>query len=62
MTGAPEPSRLCQSCHDALDPAHTGWECECGVAVCDDPSCFEEYFKHVAGGEATRCFTCGIVT
>jgi hypothetical protein len=30
--------------------------------VCADPDCFEEFFKHVAGGEATRCRTCGLVT
>jgi hypothetical protein len=39
-----------------------GWECECGAVVCPDPDCFDEYFKQVAGGEATRCLTCGLVT
>jgi hypothetical protein len=39
-----------------------GWECECGAVVCPDPDCFDEYFKQVAGGEATRCRTCGLVT
>jgi hypothetical protein len=32
------------------------------VAVCPEPECFEEYFKQVADGEATRCRTCGLVT
>jgi hypothetical protein len=39
-----------------------GWECECGVKVCSKGECFEEYFKVLAAGEATRCRTCGLLT
>jgi hypothetical protein len=53
----------CPSCHESLGaPDRIGWECECGVRVCTDPVCFEEYFKKVADGEATRCLSCGAVS
>jgi hypothetical protein len=55
-------SRKCPNCGRDLTPAEVGWECECGIVVCADSSCFDEYFKVVAGGEATRCRTCGLVT
>lgn len=56
------PSRKCRECGRELAPSEVGWECECGVVVCKDPVCFDEYFKAVAGGEATRCRTCDLVT
>jgi hypothetical protein len=64
MAGAQkDPSTACRSCGRTLaGPADVGWECECGVRVCRDPDCFDEYFKAVAGGEAIRCLTCGLVT
>jgi hypothetical protein len=53
----------CRNCGRPLaSPAEVGWECECGVRVCQDPDCFAEWFKQVAGGEATRCLACGLVT
>jgi hypothetical protein len=53
----------CRACSRALaTPRDFGWECECGVVICTDPDCFEEYFKPVAGGEATRCLSCGLLT
>jgi hypothetical protein len=56
-------SRRCRSCQRALpEAAEVGWECECGTAVCTDPECFEEWFKLVAGGEGTRCLSCGQIT
>lgn len=56
-------TRRCSACERPLaDPGETGWECECGVIVCNEPSCFDEFFKAVAIGEATRCRTCGLVT
>jgi hypothetical protein len=56
-------ARRCRSCGRELStPSDTGWECECGVAVCTSAECFEEFFKAVADGEATRCRTCGAVT
>ena len=56
-------ARKCRACGEALgEPLQPGWECECGVVVCTDPACFEEYFKVVAEGEGTRCRTCGLVT
>jgi len=59
---ASEPKR-CRACARVLpSPDDLGWECECGVVVCPEPECFEEFFKQVAGGEATRCRTCGLVT
>jgi hypothetical protein len=62
MTGQ-DRSRSCAACGAPLgSPAEIFWECECGVAVCKDPSCFEESFKLLAGGEATRCRGCGLVT
>lgn len=59
---ASERERTCRCCGKTLAPSQTGWECECGVIVCTDPDCFEEYFKMVADGEGTRCRTCGLVT
>ena len=54
---------ICRNCGRSLaGPTDVGWECECGLRVCTDPDCFAEWFKHVAGGEATRCLTCGLVT
>jgi hypothetical protein len=59
----PGGGRRCRACEKPLlAPGDVGWECECGVAVCADPTCFEEYFKLLAGGEATRCRSCGVVT
>ena len=54
--------RKCRGCERELAPAEVGWECECGIVVCSDPACLDEFFKAVAGGEATRCRTCGLVT
>jgi hypothetical protein len=54
--------RKCRNCGRELAASEVGWECECGIVVCEDPVCFDEYFKAVAGGEATRCRTCGLVT
>jgi hypothetical protein len=55
--------RRCRACGREIgEPAGVGWECECGVVVCTDGECFAEYFKEVAGGEGTRCLTCGLVT
>ena len=61
MTALPETPQKCQACGAELERGAAGWECDCGVAVCGESACFDEYFKHVAGGEATRCFTCGAV-
>ena len=53
----------CRVCRRALEGrGEIGWECDCGAVVCAEPDCFEEVFKHVAGGEATRCLVCGQVT
>ena len=53
----------CRACGRGLEtPSDVGWECECGAVVCGDPECIAEWFKPVAGGEATRCLTCGLVT
>lgn len=53
----------CHHCERSLaGPAEVGWECDCGIRVCREPECFAECFKQVAGGEATRCLTCGLVT
>ena len=61
--GTPVPGKRCRGCQrDLRQPSDIGWECECGAVVCADPDCFEEYFKQVADGEATRCRTCGLVT
>ncbi|HXB55195.1 MAG TPA: hypothetical protein VN461_10455 [Vicinamibacteria bacterium] len=58
-----EPRRLCRACAgEVTSPTDLGWECECGVVVCTDPACYEEYFKGVGGGEGVRCRTCGLVT
>jgi len=55
--------RWCQSCKKTIEhPSETGWECECGVVVCSETDCYEEYFKTVAGGEGVRCRSCGHVT
>ncbi len=55
-------ARRCRACErELLAPQDLGWECGCGVAVCAEPVCIEEYFKFVADGEATRCLTCGNV-
>jgi hypothetical protein len=63
MKAEKAPPVACRNCGRALDtPAQVGWECECGVRVCTDPDCFAEWFKPVAGGEATRCLSCGLVT
>ena len=52
----------CRACRTAIGSrAEIGWECDCGALVCAEPDCFEEIFKHVAGGEATRCLVCGQV-
>jgi hypothetical protein len=61
---AEKPTTMtCRNCGRALaSQLDVGWECDCGVLVCSDPDCFAEWFKHVAGGEATRCLTCGLVT
>jgi hypothetical protein len=62
-TPEPHEMRRCQSCGREMRlPAEVGWECECGVAVCLEQACFDDYFKVVADGEATRCLTCGLVT
>ena len=54
--------RRCRNCGRSLEAAsEVGWECECGVLVCSEPECFDEFFKAVAGGEATRCRSCGLV-
>lgn len=59
----PGPPRRCRNCRRGLPLAgEVGWECECGVAVCTEPECFAEYFRLVAGGEATRCLSCGLLT
>jgi hypothetical protein len=58
-----EPSRRCRACARGITgPSDPGWECECGVVVCADAACYEEYFKWVGGGEGVRCRTCGLVT
>jgi hypothetical protein len=60
---AKAPRVACRVCRRVLaGRADVGWECECGAVVCAEPECFEEVFKHVAGGEATRCLVCGQVT
>jgi hypothetical protein len=60
---ASEGPRWCQSCKKPLQhPSDAGWECECGVVVCTDADCYDEYFKTVAGGEGVRCRSCGHVT
>ena len=52
--------RPCKACGRELGNAgDVGWECDCGVTVCAAPECIEEYFKYVAGREATRCLRCG---
>ena len=60
--GVSEPATWppCRACRRALRVlAEVGWECECGVVVCADEDCVAEYFKFVAGGEGTRCLSCG---
>jgi hypothetical protein len=52
----------CQACaRELVAPKDVGWECECGVRVCTREDCIAEYFRFVAGGEATRCLTCGAI-
>ena len=52
----------CRECGQGVSPPNdVGWECECGVIVCKEPSCFEELFKTVADGEGVRCRSCGLV-
>jgi len=60
----PKAARItCRACRRPIEGrAEIGWECDCGAVVCAEPECFEEVFKHVAGGEATRCLVCGQVT
>ena len=57
----PAPAvKRCRACDRSLPtPSDVGWECECGVVVCSNEECVAEYFKFVAGGEETRCLTCG---
>jgi len=55
--GAPPRCRACE--RELAQPADIGWECECGVVVCPNDDCVAEYFKFVAGGEGTRCLSCG---
>jgi hypothetical protein len=53
----------CQACGQAIAaPDDAGWECECGVFVCREADCFDEYFKSVGGGEGVRCRTCEHIT
>jgi hypothetical protein len=57
------PFASCQACKQEFSrPDEPGWECECGVSVCQEAECFDEYFKNVGGGEGVRCRTCGQVT
>jgi hypothetical protein len=59
----PQSPRRCRACARPLvSPTELGWECECGMVVCKDPGCQDEYFKWVGGGEGVRCRTCGLVT
>ena len=52
--------RRCRACDRELaSPGDVGWECECGAVVCTSDECVAEYFKFVAGGEETRCLSCG---
>jgi hypothetical protein len=48
----------CQDCGQAITSDQAGWECECGVFVCGEAACFDEYFKRVGDGESVRCRTC----
>jgi len=64
--GIPEPKdhpgRRCRACGQELrSPGEIGWECDCGVIVCTQEECVTEFFRFVAGGEATRCLSCGAV-
>ena len=53
-------ARRCRACERELaSPGDIGWECECGAVVCAADECVTEYFKFVAGGEGTRCLSCG---
>jgi hypothetical protein len=57
------PIASCEACKQAFTrPDEPGWECECGVFVCQEAECFDEYFKKIGGGEAVRCRTCGHVS
>ena len=63
MAAEKPSSVVCRNCGRSLTaPTDVGWECECGIRVCGDEDCFAEWFRHVAGGEATRCLSCGLVT
>ena len=63
MAESPAEPRRCRACaREVTSPSLLGWECECGVLVCTDPACYEEYFKWVADGEGVRCRTCGLLT
>jgi hypothetical protein len=52
----------CRNCGQAITSDEAGWECECGIVVCGEKACFDEYFKTVGGGEEVRCRTCGHIT
>ena len=59
---AGDTARTCRACQRTMrTPGEVGWECDCGVVVCTSEECVSEYFRFVAGGEATRCLTCGAV-
>jgi hypothetical protein len=63
----PRPSPVasgpaCRACARSLtSPRDVGWECGCGVVVCAQEECTDEYFRFIAGGEATRCLSCSAV-
>ena len=62
MAADREPRPGCRNCGRPLrSPSDVGWECDCGVRVCTEPDCFEQWFRRVAEGEATRCLSCGNV-
>jgi hypothetical protein len=59
----PALAASCEDCGQSIArPDEAGWECECGVRVCRETACFDEYFKSVGGGEGVRCRTCGHVS
>jgi hypothetical protein len=64
MSGSATASTVsCQACGESIArPDEAGFDCECGVFVCREDVCFDEYFKTVGGGEAVRCRTCGHLT
>jgi hypothetical protein len=60
--GAPPRLIRCLACaRDLANPSDIGWECDCGVVVCAREECIALYFRFIAGGEATRCLSCGAV-